>query len=265
MYTWGQIGIGTCLAGPTDLSFIEQDGRTFLAVTNANPYVDFENGSLLLIDWSSVDPTRDRNYMHELRASALMVVDYVGGFGYLPDRRLGILPGRLSPGASGTSANDRTRIIDMSDPDNLSLWAPQPRMTLRDDPQPVVVDSPNGRAYIGNLTDHSVTVLDTTGEILEKVDVAPGPVSTALAFYDADASGSTAEIDTVDLSFPDEAVDDTWTLSWAEGTARIWIPEPTDEGEVGLHRYTDVGLGPVANAMSLKSTPRTSAPSPMPA
>src|SRR5690606_26402030 len=54
-YTYGEIGIGTCLAGPVDLGFFEQDGATWLAVTNADPFMNFGSGSVLLVDWDSVD------------------------------------------------------------------------------------------------------------------------------------------------------------------------------------------------------------------
>src|SRR5262245_5887946 len=53
-YSYGEVGIGSCLAGPADLRFFEQDGATFLAVTNADPYRTYLTGSVLVIDWTDL-------------------------------------------------------------------------------------------------------------------------------------------------------------------------------------------------------------------
>ena len=54
-YEFGQIGIGTCIAGPNQLRFMGEGEDTRLLVTNANPYLTFDGGSLLSIPWTNID------------------------------------------------------------------------------------------------------------------------------------------------------------------------------------------------------------------
>ena len=49
VYTYGEVGIGSCLAGPSDVQFLERQGRTFVGVSNANPYLDFDSETA--VDW----------------------------------------------------------------------------------------------------------------------------------------------------------------------------------------------------------------------
>ena len=61
-YEFGQIGIGTCIAGPNNLRFMGEGEDTRLLVTNANPYLTFDGGSLFSIpgttSTSGTVPTR---------------------------------------------------------------------------------------------------------------------------------------------------------------------------------------------------------------
>ena len=68
--SYGEIGIGTCLAGPVDMEFFEADGTTWLAVANANPNENFSTGSVVVIDWASIDTSVRRNQMGDLTAHA---------------------------------------------------------------------------------------------------------------------------------------------------------------------------------------------------
>lgn len=253
VWTWGEIRIGTCLSGPADMQFFERDGSTYLALTNANPYLDFATGSLLVIDWASIDPATDLHLMHDVRAGAIPMDDYVGGFGILAEREQALVTGRLSETAAGRSADDRAYLVDLSRPLDPRIDPYQPRLPLRDDPFPVVVDPANDRAYVGNLTDHSVAVFDTSGDLLERIDVAPGTLITVGPLADADGSGSTATLDDVDVALAEALRDDSWTVDWVDGTARIWVPTPDpDTAEAGLQRWTDVGLGPTASALGVE-------------
>lgn len=256
VYTWGEVQIGTCLAGPADLEFFEQKGKTFLAVSNANPYIDFSSGSFLVIDWDSVDLDRDLNLMHEVKAGSLGLDDYLGGFGLLRDRKEAIVTGRISNGDTNRSADDRLWMLDLERPLAPTLQATE-RLTMRDDPFPVVVDEVGGRAYVGNLTDHSVAVFDITVDgPIEQIDVAPGTVVSVGGLDDADGSGSNAVIQAVEIINPSDLKNDSWTLDWVEGTARIWSPVPAgDNGEPGLQRYTDVGIGPVEAGITAEVDP----------
>ena len=75
VYSWGDVGIGSCIAGPTDVRFVTQDGTTYLAVSNADPYRSFRTGSVLLVDYDAVRLDVPKNYLHELPTYALAIDD----------------------------------------------------------------------------------------------------------------------------------------------------------------------------------------------
>ena len=254
LYTWGEVEIGTCLSGPADVAFFEQDGKTYLSVTNANPYLDYSGGSYLVIDWDSIDLSQEINLMHTLDAGALPLDNYVGGIGILSNRRQALVAGRFSEGAAGRSYRDSASIVDLDNPIRPKLWSKQSSIRLRDDPFPIQVDENTGRAYVGNITDHSVSVIDTTGEELSIIDVAPGTIVSTDLLDDVDLSGTVAEFHDVAVLIPEELPDDHWTLTFIDGTARTWIPEAVDDS-VGLLRWTDVGYGATPSPMGVEVDP----------
>ncbi len=75
VYEYGQIGVGTCLAGPAALTFL--DGGGVLAVTNANPFLDFTGGSLLSLDLTLLDESLGRNLVTDLAPAAVPVTDFL--------------------------------------------------------------------------------------------------------------------------------------------------------------------------------------------
>lgn len=254
-FTYGQIGIGTCLAGPADIEFYEADGRTWLAVTNANPYLTFDGGSLLLIDWDGIDLNADFNDLSEIEAHAIDLSEYVGGVGILEDRQQAIVTSRLSEGAANKVHNDLAYVIDLSDPTNMKIQDGQPFLRLKDDPQPVVVDEDEQLTYIGNLTDHSVAIIDHSGNQLEHIDVAPGTTVSEATFVDGDDSGTVAVVGDIVVEFPENLIDDLWTLTYVDGLARIWLPSISEEGDVGLARWTSGGFGYTPSALGVEIDP----------
>lgn len=243
-YTWGEAGIGSCLSGPVDLAFFEQGGRTWLGVVNSNPWMTYRDGSLLLIDWESVDLAAERNLASDLSSGALSMDRFVGGFGFVPDRELGLVSGRLSEGSLTRSAEDTLWVVDLADPLAPALWETRPSLTLKDDPQPIVVDESQGLAFVVNLTDHSVSVLDTTAEALRLIDVAPASGFSTPTFTDLANSGAEASLADA-RALPDrELANDLWTLAWVPGSTRVWVPDAT-----GLSRFSTAG-GPLVSAGS---------------
>jgi DNA-binding beta-propeller fold protein YncE len=238
IHTFGEVGIGTCLAGPADLHFFEQEGTTWLAVANANPFLNFETGSVLLIDWDSVDFDTPENHIDELDAHALAMDNYVGGVGYVADpfKQVLLVSGRLSEGSRTRSHNDELWVVDVADPAEPVPWALGDHLTLKDDPQPIVVHPEFDRAYVGNITDHSVSVLDTSGAPIESIDVAPRVTLGGDRFYDSDWSGSRAEAD-LSVLIGEDVPNERWTLSWLDASHRIWVPE-----QGGLRRWNYGGL-----------------------
>ena len=252
--TYGEIGIGTCLAGPVDVHAFEQGGDTWLAVVNADPFRNFASGSLLLIDWSSVDLDARVNYLHELDATALPMDPYVGGAGVLVDRDLVLVSGRLSEGAPERSHPDALHVVDISDPTAPTLWAEGDELTLEDDPQPIAVDPDADRAYVLNITDHSVSVIDTSTTPISEVQVGIFAQVGDAAFNDADGSGSSASVHGAYVDDETKVITDTWTLSWVEGTQRLWVP--TDGG---LARWSWGGIDAVPSGMGVELDPDDSA------
>ena len=284
-YTWGEIGIGNCLAGPADVQFVEQAGRTWLAVTNANPYRSFGTGSLLLIDWESIDLTVGKNLLPDplgststpVEAHAVPLDAFVGDVGYLPDRELALVPSRLSENSDTRVHLDRAQVVDLANPAAPALWSVDDAVQLRDDPQPVVVDTLANLAFVGNLTDHSVSVVDwaadrlaVVGDVvpvgepcdgrcaLALVDVAPVAALEGGELRDP-TSDAYAEIANLIIEDIDLLVDDTWTLSWVEGTFRVWAEEevPDLAGAHGLSRWTSgaIDLGFRASALGIELGP----------
>ncbi|MBA2319961.1 MAG: exo-alpha-sialidase, partial [Deltaproteobacteria bacterium] len=286
-YSWGEIGIGNCLAGPADIRFIERDGETWLAVTNADPYRGFSSGSLLLIDWNSLDLTVEKNLLPapdgrddtSVVAHAVALDSFAGDVGYLPGRELAIVPTRLSEESDSRVALDVARILDLDDLSAPAPWAVDDEIQLRDDPQLVVVDEAAELAYVGNLTDHSVNVIDWSADrvavegdaipagdpcdgecALALVDVAPIAALDGGRLIDA-GEDSYAEIANLLVEEIDLLLDDSWTLSWVDGTFRIWAEEDVRDGDgelTGVHglvRWTsgtsDAGFDPSALGVEL--------------
>ncbi|MFT7521857.1 MAG: hypothetical protein ACI9MC_004009, partial [Kiritimatiellia bacterium] len=141
-HTFGEVGIGSCLAAPADIQFIQDGDKTWLAVTNSDAYVNFDSGSVLLIDWSSIDFTKPRNRMHEISTQALRTPRYVAGIAYVDDRpdgtKLLLVPSRFSEGATTRSARDDLLVFDVTDPTAIVPWAEGPTVELEDDPHHVV-------------------------------------------------------------------------------------------------------------------------------
>jgi DNA-binding beta-propeller fold protein YncE len=253
VYTYGQIGIGTCLSGPADLQFIERDGQTLLAVSNADPYGNFGEGSVTVVDWASIDLGKRENLMSEVDAWSLPLDPLAGGLGWVPDRDLLLVTSRYSEGGVGRENADPLIVVDLADPTVPEPWSSGASLTLEDDPQPIVVDAEAGFAYVLNMTDHSVSVVDLAATPLEIVDLHPDALYGDTKLIDADASGTTADavITPIEGTLPST---DTWTLTFAEGSWRLWIASGA-----GLQRWTTGGLDYVPSGLGVELDPGDSA------
>ncbi len=243
-YDYGQVGIGTCLAGPTELRLVEtDDGGLAVLVTNANPYLNFTSGSLLAFPFDELDLSTGRNVVSDLDAHALQLPDFAGGLATWGD--LGLVTTRESDEALTRAHDDAVHLVDLSDPlrpvDADRGDDGGPTVAVGADPNDVVVDAESGRAFVSNRTDHTISVLDLTGDTVQVVPPWPEQVVSAARFYDRDRSGSRASLEgfTVD----DDAVlpSDDWTMTWVEGTWRLWVP-----GVTGAWRASTTGDGSYA-------------------
>lgn len=236
VYAMGQAGIGRCLAGPTDMElWTGEDGTTWLAVVNADPYFSFDSGSLLVIDYGSIDLGVDRNLSHDLVSVSLPLDRFASGLAVDPFSGNAVIGGRLSLGAATRSALDSAAIVDLDDPS-----APRPGspafLQLQDDPGPAVWAT--SRAWVGNLTDHSVSEIDLSDDAVAEIDVAPDAVFSDAAANDIDASESTFALADTDIIDGSLLLDESWTLTWTDSATRVWAPEAD-----GLVSWTSGGAG----------------------
>ncbi len=269
-FSYGEIGIGTCLAGPVDLLFFEQDGDDWLAVSNADPYRNFETGSVLVLDWDELEAVLDaRNpdlpprlvVGRDVAAVSLPLADddtgdgrgenaWLGGLGYLEGHQRLVVTSRLTEQAIVRAAErDELFVLDTS-----GLSAETPRLSqvgdpivVEDDPYPVVVQDQPDRFFVGNLTDHSLSVL-RSGPRPRKVDVVPGNTFSDVAFDDGDRSGSLAEIALLEQAETDDLTQERWTLTYLPGTTALFVPELVDVTGglpiVGHRQFTSGDLAP---------------------
>lgn len=255
VYEYGQIGIGTCLAGPTELHFSEDaTGAPLLLVTNANPYQIFDGGSLLSIPWDRVDTNLGRNTISDLvEPSAAHDLPSLGA-GYAQHGDLGLVTVRLSEGSRVRQTFDEVFLLDMSDPASPSAsnrgTDGTDAVLVQSDPVDVVVDPASGYAFVANRTSHTISVLDASGETVEVVQPWPEGVLSGASFSDTDRSGSKAKVASLRVTTRDLLPDDLWTLSWVEGTWSLWLPEAdTDASTAGLVRHDTSGSGYTENAL----------------
>ncbi|MFT5684967.1 MAG: hypothetical protein ACI8RZ_005912, partial [Myxococcota bacterium] len=241
IYEYGQIGIGTCIAGPTELAIVEDGaGAWTLLATNANPYQLFTGGSLLAIPWDNIDLTTGRNIVSDLSPVAIDMPDFAGPLAITDD--LAMVGVRYSEDARTRVASDEVHLIDVSTPSAPVRSDRGPggadTITVQSDPVDIVIDEETGMAFVANRTDHTVSVIDVTGNELEIVLPWPEHALNAAVFEDADASGSTAELTDLEELESENLDDDTWTMTWIEGTWRLWLPE-----DGALYRLTTTGNG----------------------
>lgn len=247
VYDYGQIGVGTCLAGPTELRFVEgSDGQPVLLVTNANPYQVFTGGSLLAIPWDAVNLDRGANLVSEVSAVAHPLPDFAAGLALHGD--LGLVTTRLSEDSRVRQHFDDVHLVDLSDP-----LAPAPStrgpgggsvIQAQSDPVDVVVDPASGYAFVANRTSHSVTVLDASGETVTVVKPWPEWALSNARFVDADGSGSAGQVAELRVTNRDNLRDERWSLTWIDGSWRLWLPEEGAGLETaGLQRYDTAGDG----------------------
>lgn len=239
-YEYGQIGIGTCLGGPVDLTFLD-DGHT-LAVANSNPFGDFVGGSTLLLDLDRLDPATGRNLVSGLARGAVDLPSYTGDMEYLPETGTLAVVNRLSEGERTREIDDAVYFIDVADPDaprvDTALGPDAGAIDVGWDPNAIVRDPSSGLLFVVDRTGHAVSLVDVSAPPAEIV--APGGPARTIPgpFEDLDGSGSTAEVVTLDTEEALQIDPHTWNLSWNTGSVSTWIPVPG-----GVQRYGGNGEG----------------------
>jgi len=243
VYDFGEIGVGSCLAGPMSMTWIEhptQADSWVLLVPNANPYLDFTGGNVVALDLSGVTLDGTTHLVHEVASSALDMPSFPSHAALIPERDLLAVPNRLTDDSRTRVGDDALYFLDVSDPTELA-FAPaaaggEIMLTLGSDPDLPVYDADQGRLYAVNLTDHTVAVIDALANPIDVIDAVPTAWAGDEAFFDADLSGSYVEVGLVDVVIPENVQDDDWSLRFAEGSYRLWVP-----GLEGVYRVTSQG------------------------
>ena len=235
-YEYGQIGLGTCLAGPADLAFVGDR----LLVSNANPWGDFTGGSLLSLDFASLPLDGDKHLVTELDPVAVALPSFMGDFTLAESDQLLLATNRLSEGARTREAADHLWFIDVSDPAQPVLAEDRgvdgASLEVGADPTTVEVDPATSIAYVVNRTDHSLMMVDLTARPAEVLP--PGGPARVLGdtFVDVDGTGSRASFVVLEPTETTNLAATDYTLAWSVGAVRAWIP-----GADGLYRVTGNG------------------------
>jgi hypothetical protein len=237
-YAYGQAGIGSCLAGPSDLQFVDGPDGRYLIVVNADPFRLFESGSILSIPVSELSTDEAIIPTTELNSTSLTMEHFLGRFALFggPGSYVGLMPSRYSADAYATIEPDKVWMVDLSNPAEPRLRDDRPFVTVRQDP--FDVELYGNLAFVISPTDNAISVINMGAQPPTLLDPAPQSQVRDVSFADADASGSTAELVTTIPTGAEIYATDVWTASWVPGTDRLWVPQAD-----GLARYNDGGDG----------------------
>ncbi len=239
IYTFGEASIGTCLSAPTDLRFWVDGARTWMLLSNADPFRLFQSGSFLVLDADAAGAALragvSRQLVDELAVGALPLEPFAGRIGLDPVSRRAVVPSRFSPDSFTTGALDRVSLIDLADPAAPAFVAGQASLAVTQDPFAVEVDD-QGRAWVVNATDHSISIIDLRAPRPALLDPRPEPLFAPGDFDDVDGSGSVAVVrGTPDALDP--LLQDVWTATFTRGATRAWLPADPSAPDAGLQRY----------------------------
>ena len=129
MHEFGQIAIGTCLAGPTKIHLIERESETSdtdsekevfwdLYVVNSNPYLSFTSGSLQHIRWEDIDLDDPIQFTDEVTNTALPLPSFAYDLSTLEhsDGTITSFVGtRLSEGSRTKEQDDYVYLFDVTE------------------------------------------------------------------------------------------------------------------------------------------------------
>lgn len=240
VYAPGQIGIGTCLAGPSALTLLD-DGHV-LAVTNANPFLDFTGGSLLTLDLDLLDEAEGRTLVDDLAPEAVSLPSFSGATAYAAPYSALLVTNRFSGDERTREADDDVWFIDVSNPRTPSLSldiGPDEggaALVVGYDPNEIVYDEATDRAWTINRTAHTVSTIDLASRPARLVPPGGDGRLVADAFVDADGSGSMAAFALLAPIASSEIAADHWDIRWAAAGVRAWVADDS-----GLYRLTGNG------------------------
>ena len=264
-FDYGQIGIGHCLAGPSDLVWTDLEegpGGSTLIVTNANPYLDFDSGSVLTIARSGLPTNGSRRLMHQIadagQAGAVPIESFSGGMALVEDRALVAVTVRYSEGAENLEQDDALVFVDLSDPNQPRLASVGPEgaseLAVGADPVAISYDEASGLAFVANITSGNVSVIDLASDPVAAIDAVPPAEFQNEGFEDRDGSGSQVIVADLDVEDPETFPHDQWSLVFAEGRFQLSLPSPAGVSHVHSTGQGDWVASPLGLELSQDDT-----------
>ena len=230
-YTFGEAGIGTCLAGPVDAQFHVRDGLTYLTVTNADPFRTFSSGSLLEIPATALQGLRGTVGVHTLGASELPMETLVGRFAYARNGQMAVVSSRLTETSFYRGDDDRVWLVDLTDPTRPAYHDTR-FVTVGADPTVVLDDPFRQRTFVIHATTTDVSVLNLASEPPSRLSPTPASLVTDPTLTRVPGSIGVSELLGEPLVDTQIARTDRWSVTRVDGAARLWTPT-----DCGLARY----------------------------
>ena len=245
-YDYGQIGIGTCLSGPSDIQFVQSGASTQLIISNANPYLNYDSGSLLLLDWAGVDTTTTTQYMHELNAQAIPIDTFSGEIE--SNGSWITVSSRYSEDARSLEDEDSILQFSLENGELRSVGS----ITVGADPLGTAYDKSSGYLFVVNESSKDISIIDTTLDDMEVIPPWPeqiirdveyeGNGHLALAQLDALSEEQLGEVEELPT-----LSDDLFSLTWLEGSSTLWVPSDNSWTRIeyfGNETFQESLLGP---------------------
>ncbi len=244
-YDYGEIGIGSCLSGPLSLDWTETgDGEQVLLVTNANPFLEFTGGNVAAYSVTQMlgqglagDGTV---LVSDVALSSLDMPSFPSYAALVPERDLLLVPNRLTEGSRTRVGFDDLYFVDVAEPSALSFAGVGPdgaeHIELMSDPALVAYDEASAYAFVANLTSHTISVVDVADDPVKAIDARAEAAASPARFFDFDRSGSRAVRSDFQVLDHELLEDERWTLSWVDGSYRLWVPQTE-----GVYRIESAG------------------------
>ncbi len=239
-YDYGQIGVGSCLAGPVDLRWFESGGETWLAVTNSNPFLDFASSSVATLPLGGLPLDGGELTMSEAGAAGVEIPNFAASAAWSEDQGLLVVPSRFSDEGRLREENDDVWFVSLSDPAQPALAGVAEDgasfLRVQEDPTPAIHDPASGLTFVGNSSAESISVIDLLASPVEVIDAVSEAEATGARVFDVDRSGSRIEVADLGVERATLVPDEDWTLTYTLGTFRAWVPS----GD-GVRRITSYG------------------------
>jgi predicted GH43/DUF377 family glycosyl hydrolase/DNA-binding beta-propeller fold protein YncE len=223
---------------------MDDPSASMLVVANANPFLDFNGGSLLTIDASGLPQSGNTVLMHDLAAQgfvgSMALPSFAGGMAVVEEVGLAAVSVRYSEGADDLEQNDNLWLVDLGDSTAPVLAKLSEEGTgqilVEADPLAVAYDALSGMAFVANVTSGSVSVVDLLANPVTLVDAVSRAQFENKSFEDQDDSGSQVSIADLDVNTVSLFPHDEWTLGFVEGHFRLWFA-----GEQGVSHMRSAG------------------------